>query len=110
MQTGKKVSAEPVAVDVNPQEIKITWLDQHVSEFPIGYLRAACQCAACVSEITGQPLLDKGKIPENIHLVSAEPTGNYGVTFKFSDHHNTGIYSYEYMRQICPCALCQDRS
>jgi DUF971 family protein len=29
------------------------------------------------------------------------------VRFEWSDGHNTGIYSYEYLRAICPCETCQ---
>jgi DUF971 family protein len=29
------------------------------------------------------------------------------VRFEWSDGHNTGIYSYEYLRALCPCEACQ---
>ena len=32
--------------------------------------------------------------------------GNYAIGMRFSDDHGTGIYSWEYLREICPCADC----
>lgn len=102
-------NSTPQAIDINDQRLSITWADGHKSEYPAGYVRAACQCAACVSEITGERTLDRNSIPENIHFLTAEPTGHYAITAKFSDHHDTGIFTFEFLRQICPCPVCQKR-
>jgi DUF971 family protein len=32
--------------------------------------------------------------------------GSYAIQINFSDGHNTGIYSYEQLRMICPCKAC----
>jgi DUF971 family protein len=32
--------------------------------------------------------------------------GNYALQIDFSDGHTTGIYSYDYLRTICPCDEC----
>ena len=37
----------------------------------------------------------------------AEPVGHYAVRFDFSDGHGTGIYSFEYLRRVCPCEECR---
>jgi len=37
---------------------------------------------------------------------SATPVGQYAIQLSFSDGHSTGIYSYEHLRTICPCAEC----
>ncbi len=103
----RKVSNQPTSVDVNAQRVHMVWDDGHQSDFPAGYLRAACQCANCVHELTGAAILDKNSIPENIHLLAADPTGHYAVTFRFSDYHDTGIFTYEHLRKICPCDECQ---
>ncbi|MDE2221638.1 MAG: P-loop NTPase [Candidatus Omnitrophica bacterium] len=57
-------------------------------------LRAGCQCALCVSETTGQRLVDVKKIPENIEPVEILPLGNYAVGITWSDGHSSGIYPY----------------
>jgi DUF971 family protein len=36
----------------------------------------------------------------------AKTVGNYALQIDFSDGHTTGIYSYDYLRTICPCEEC----
>ena len=57
-------------------------------------LRADCHCASCVSESTGQRLLDVKKIPADINPVDILPLGNYAVGITWSDGHSSGIYPY----------------
>lgn len=57
-------------------------------------LRANCQCALCVSEITGKRLVDTKKIPADINPVEILPLGNYAVGITWSDGHSSGIYPY----------------
>ena len=32
--------------------------------------------------------------------------GNYAIEFRWHDGHSTGIYTFEYLRSLCPCAAC----
>jgi Mrp family chromosome partitioning ATPase/DUF971 family protein len=57
-------------------------------------LRAKCQCALCVSETTGQRLVDVKKIPADINPTEILPLGNYAVGITWSDGHSSGIYPY----------------
>jgi DUF971 family protein len=34
------------------------------------------------------------------------PVGNYALQFVWSDGHETGIYTFEYLRKLCPCSQC----
>jgi len=36
-----------------------------------------------------------------------EAVGNYAIRINWSDGHSAGIYSWEHLRRICPCAECQ---
>lgn len=90
----------PTAVDVNETRLKIAWGDGVTHELQARLLRAACNCASCVSEITGQRLVDIAKIRADIGISKAEPTGNYAVSLTFSDFHSTGIFTYEYLRSL----------
>ena len=40
-------------------------------------------------------------------MVTVEPVGNYALRIVWNDGHDTGIYSYDHLRQICPCPECQ---
>ncbi len=57
-------------------------------------LRANCPCALCVSELTGQRLVDAQKIPADINPQEILPLGNYAVGISWSDNHSSGIYPY----------------
>ncbi len=57
-------------------------------------LRANCQCALCVSEVTGKRQVDIQKIPKDINPTEILPLGNYAVGITWSDNHSSGIYPY----------------
>jgi DUF971 family protein len=89
-----------------PCELTLVWDDSHVSVFRIKDLRSECMCAGCVSEITGQRIIDPRMIPDDLSITGAEHVGRYGVKFVFSDGHDDGIYTWEKLTDICPCAEC----
>ena len=91
---------------VSPKQTDITWNDGHFSSFPSWYLRENCPFAACVEEFTGKRKIVPGTIPSTLERVKVEPVGNYALQFLWSDNHDTGIYTFDYLRQLCPCPQC----
>ena len=91
---------------VSPKQTDITWNDGHTGSYPSWYLRENCPCAACVEEFTGVRKILPGSIPSALDRVSVEVVGNYGLRFGWSDNHDTGIYTFDYLRRICPCPRC----
>ena len=89
-----------------PREITISWDDEHVSVYPTRLLREVCGCASCVDEWTGRTRIVPGSIPESTDVVEAEHVGAYAVRFVFTDGHGDGIYSFQRLRQACPCGVC----
>jgi ATP-binding protein involved in chromosome partitioning len=87
--------------------ITITWEDEHVSAFPARELRLACRCAACIEEMTGQPLLDPKTVPANVRARAINLVGNYAISIDWSDNHSTGIYNFRTLRELCPCDDCK---
>jgi DUF971 family protein len=81
-------------------ELEIVWKDDAVSRYSPRQLRLACPCAQCVEEWTGKRLLDPGTVPENILLLNTDLVGRYALTFKWSDFHETGIFSFEMLRKL----------
>jgi DUF971 family protein len=63
-------------------------------------LRSGCQCAECVDEHTGEKLLDRDEIDPLIKAHEISRLGHYAVAVNWSDGHNSGIYSYQYIRKI----------
>ena len=97
----------PLAIHRGEREITITWTEDHRSVFSTRELRLGCHCAQCRDEFTGRLLLEPGAIPEDITAKKVELVGTYAVRFDWSDGHHTGIYTYEYLREICPCERCR---
>lgn len=85
----------------------IEWSDGHKGVYPIRYLRQQCPCAACVDEWTGQRRIQPDSIPLLIMLEDIEPVGRYALRLKWSDGHDTGIYSYSALRRMCQCDECR---
>ncbi|MGA8223089.1 MAG: DUF971 domain-containing protein [Candidatus Acidiferrales bacterium] len=117
----------PIPIDVRkkPKDVKVhvttgegvevTWSDGHTSRYPFPYLRDLCPCALCnderekkarvgTSALSAAELLPMFK--PRVTAKSANAVGNYAIQIQFSDGHATGIYSYEHLREICPCEAC----
>jgi DUF971 family protein len=88
----------------------IRWPDGHESIYGTRYLRGLCRCAVCVDEWTGKKLVEQAQIPKDIHPIHIEGVGRYGIRIQWSDGHGTGIYTFPYLRKICPCGDCVSRS
>ena len=91
---------------VSPTQTDITWNDGHFSSYPSWYLRENCMCASCVEEFTGVRKVGHGDIPSTIERTDVTPVGTYALNFVFSDGHKAGIYTFEYLRSLCPCPEC----
>ena len=92
---------EPRAVElVSPDLLRIEWKDGVVSEFAARQLRLVCPCAVCVEEGTGKKLLVDESVPADIKLLEAELVGRYALSFEWSDRHNTGIFSWGFLRGL----------
>jgi len=102
-------SAPPSVVNIASfpnGEIGVVWSDGHESYYPAHYLRCACPCASCVDELTGRKTLRDESVPRDVRAVRITPVGRYAVTVRWSDGHDTGIYSFETLRRLCPCDSC----
>jgi DUF971 family protein len=87
-------------------ELAVAWSDGHESYYPPKPLRCACTCAACVDETSGRKVLRDESVPAEIRATSVHPVGNYGLSVRWSDGHDTGIYTFERLRALCPCEGC----
>ena len=93
----------PANIQLIGQEIAISWEDGSESYYPCSRLRAASPSASTQGEtdILGQTY--GGHPPrefEGVTVTSWEIVGNYAVRFVFSDGHNTGLYSYDYLKKL----------
>jgi DUF971 family protein len=94
---------------IEPREIKqaddstilITWADSRQCTFSAPALRRACPCAQCVNEWTGERMLKPEAISEETTINDVSVVGRYALNFRWSDGHDTGIYSFRYLRELC---------
>ena len=80
-------------------ELAIVWQDDHTSIFEVRALRLACGCARCVDEWTGEGRLDPASVPEDVKPIQIEPVGRYALQIEWSDGHDTGIYTFDRLRE-----------
>jgi DUF971 family protein len=95
----------------------IEWTDGHASHYGFVYLRDACPCATCEEERgkTGRRPGDPAKAALGalpMYKPAARPTaaegvGRYAIKFSWNDGHDLGIYSWKFLREVCPCADCK---
>jgi len=86
-------------------ELRITWSDGSVSLFPLALLRDSCPCAVCKgeSDLLGNvrmPAQPPSQAPGRNQLAAAEAVGNYALALRWGDGHDTGIYSWQYLRSL----------
>lgn len=86
----------------------IEWSDGHKGVYPLRYLRQHCPCAACTDEMTGELRIKPDSVAMFIGVKDIEPVGRYALRFRWTDGHDTGLYSFTLLRnQFCRCPLCK---
>ena len=110
--------------------LEIEWTDGHVSRYEQVYLRRVCPCATCAGHHgpsqpqreAGAPtsrrrkgrftVLDDAQARQarqaraargDVRAVHTWPIGRYAMGIRWSDGHDAGIYSWRYLRSVCPC-------
>ena len=87
--------------------IDICWNDGMESQLSALELRSACPCANCRAKRLEPKPVDKPLLPVltpaeamPLTVVKMLPVGNYAYTVVFSDGHDSGIFSIEYLRHL----------
>ena len=113
-------ATQPASIKVhksNGSTMEIVWKDGHQATYSFTYLRDACPCALCNDlreKQNRQP--DQPASPEDsgplmmfkpiLRPTEVAPVGNYAIRFSWNDGHQHGIYSWDYLRDWCPCPEC----
>jgi DUF971 family protein len=96
---------EPQNIELVGNEFAIQWNDGSESFLPLHLLRTACPCAACGGEPDVMGDLVRPEVhytPQSFELKSWQLIGGYAVQPTWGDGHNTGLYTYHYLRRIDP--------
>jgi DUF971 family protein len=105
-----------ITVSREKREVHIRWRDGHESVYGFDLLRKECPCATCNDQrskpagpgglsltVLSGPILRTGEI----QVTEVKPVGRYAINFVWSDGHDSGIYSYSFLRGACPCPICR---
>jgi DUF971 family protein len=81
--------------------LEIEWTEQSVCRLPFSFLRGRCPCAQCVDEITGVRIFDVDSAASGIQPTQLRAVGNYAIKPSWSDGHDTGLFTWEYLSELC---------
>jgi DUF971 family protein len=91
----------PTDLAVSPDGgVHVRWDDGKESRFPPRWLRARCPCAGCVDEWSGQRTVGEAQVKADVGAQNLESVGRYAVRIDWSDGHNSGIWSWEYLLEM----------
>jgi DUF971 family protein len=76
--------------------LRILWNDDQIDDYPFTYLRGWCPCAACQGHGGERHFI----AVENPQLENISMVGHYALNPRWSDGHETGIYTFEYLRSL----------
>ena len=90
----------PTEIKLHKQSkiLELTFNDGSHFELPCEYLRVFSPSAEVRGHGPGQEVLQIGK--KYVEITNIEPVGQYAVVLEFSDGHNSGIYSWDYLYDL----------
>lgn len=118
MPTQRDARGTPSSIKIHVstgEGVDVVWADAHSSHFDFPYLRDRCPCATCNDERERKEQEKSQGIRSDVlpmfkpkvKAKTASAVGNYAIQIEFSDSHATGIYSFGFLRSICPCEACR---
>lgn len=98
-----------IAVTRSTGTLVVEWDDGQNCEYSLSLLRAECPCAEC-KEVHGTVKQSEPMDMIALPIVNASSTvldrvervGNYAIQLYWQDGHSHGIYSWDYLRSLCP--------
>ena len=94
---------EPKNIQLIGEELAIQWSDGVESYLPLEQLRRACPCAACGGEPDVLGNLARPNVSysdKSFMLAGFQIVGGYAVQPRWADGHDTGLYSFTYLRRL----------
>jgi DUF971 family protein len=94
-----------IHADREARALDIEWADGHRTRYDFTTLRWMCPCAFCRGE-AGQPgWLDASPTLSDaqVTLTDVALVGQYAIAPTWADGHHTGFYTFQRLRDDCPC-------
>ena len=80
------------------KQLDVTFDDGQFFGLPAEYLRVESPSAEVQGHAPDQKILVSGK--QDVNITQVEPIGNYAVRIRFSDGHDTGIFTWAYLYEL----------
>lgn len=98
--TAKPCNTHPTEIRLHQVSnvVEISFDDGSVFKLPCEYLRVYTPSAEAVGHAPGQEVLQLGK--EEVSIKEINPVGNYAIGPVFSDGHNSGIYTWDFLYKL----------
>ncbi len=98
--TAKPSNTHPTEVKLHQVSnvVEISFDNGSVFKLPCEYLRVFTPSAEAVGHAPGQEVLQVGK--EDVTITEIKPVGNYAIAPVFSDGHNSGIYTWDFLYKL----------
>jgi len=99
-----------ITLNKNEGYLEIVWNDDEVCRYPLSQLREACPCVECRG---GHQFMGREYDPDDIlklipkrsyTVTDIQLVGNYALQPAWDDGHHTGIYTWDYLKRLCPRA------
>lgn len=96
------MATAPISIKARQEEgvLELQW-PHGTFRLPYRFLRGRCPCASCVNEVTGVRVVDVEDVPIEIAPVKLSFSGNYALKIAWSDRHDTGLFTWEYLDLLC---------
>ena len=101
------MTPEPLEIEVDnaTKALRVAWNDGVTSHYPLRYLRGYCPCAHCQGHSGAMHFVDVAAPA----ITSIDEVGAYAINIVWRDAdaaplHTTGIYSFDYLRDLDPAA------
>ena len=102
---GEYLAPRRIHADRERATLEIEWADAHLTRYDLETLRWLCPCAFCRGEAGVPGWLDSNPIlsPAQTQLTDLQPVGAYAIAPTWADGHHTGFYTFQRLREECPC-------
>lgn len=95
---------KPKSIKVEKEVISVLWKDSSESRIQLRYLREECPCAGCKGETILLHSYRPPKLPiahpDMYSIKNLKMVGEYALQIWWKDGHDTGIYTWEYLKQL----------
>ena len=97
---------QEIDIDRSAGLVKTIWKDGKRAQLSLSNLRRYCPCAICVDRREkqvaqeGLHLISSGDAAATDEVLNVVAVGRYAIKVTWADGHDTGIYTFEYLRQL----------